>query len=169
MSKPDLLDRETGSEKRPKRTPNLLRGSYRWAGAIFAGLTALACAQTFEAPIIPVQPDLLVAFKDGTYKNIPNRMPAGDELELQTTCPTGTTFFWASEISRYYQKLPNNVEPRGAYLASGVYNNDGSLKWFHLSYHPTTPSTFEGNIVLDCKDDFGLIVTRMGRYSVNSK
>lgn len=169
MSQSNNLEREEGLEKRPNRTPYLFRGSLRWASGIFAGLTAMACAQTVEAPLVSAQPDLLVTFADGTYRNIPNRMPEGDELELQTTCPTGTTFFWASEISSYDRKQPNNADPRGAYLASGVYNNDGSLKWFHLSYHPTTPSTFEGNVVLDCKDDSGSIVTIMGRYSVNSK
>lgn len=166
MSEFDRPERSTPEQsgRKPTRTSPPREGLRLLFGTAASLLAACTISQTAEVPI--VNPDLLVAFKDGTYRNIPNRMPEGDELELQTTCPTGTTFFWANEISRYYQKRPDNVEPRGAYLASGVYNNDGSLKWFHLSYHPTTPSTFEGNVVLDCEDALGLIVTIMGKYQI---
>lgn len=74
MSQFNQVEREKGSENRPKRTPNLLRGNLRWAaGAIFAGLTAMACSQTVEAP------DVLS--NEGFIKPIPVITPVDTGLD----------------------------------------------------------------------------------------
>ena len=148
------------------------RGRFGWAGTVVASLAVLACAQTAEAPSIPIQPDLFVTFKAGTFLNAIDGMPYGDELKVRITCPTGTTFFEASELrsSRYKEY---DDYPRGAQLASGTFNNDEGLKLeeFYLNMYPNAATEFEGNLVLDCFDgrEGDSRETRMGRYQIIAK
>ena len=160
------MERKLGSEMRvePNRKTVHPRGGARlWVGTVFAGLAALACAQT-------IQPDLSVTL-DGGYRNVINGV--SDGLKLQTTCPTGTTFFWASEVSRYYDpRQPDKSNPHGAYLAYGTYKDD-TLEAFHLAFYPTVPSMTEGNIVLDCfsgdNRERALIDIKRGKYQITRK
>lgn len=62
MSQPNGIEREKSLENGSKRTSRLRR-SLRWAGTMFTGLAAMACAQTVEAP--PSIPFVKVIYPNG--------------------------------------------------------------------------------------------------------
>lgn len=180
MSQPSDKEREKGLEKRPNRVPNIFRGSLRWATAVFAGLTALACAQTVEVPSILVRPiseapvtgiipDLLVTFRDPS--NI---------QEVQVACPEETVFFetrnlayWGSD-SEMKLAEKDSFGPNGnlgpAVVTGSLMSDNGRKPWFHISQPTIDVGVYEGPQRLDC---FGvdniLLETKKGRYRMTVK